>query len=208
MNNLINTFHDVSLTDQKLLASGELINYVWVGAKHMLTGYDHLFFLVGVVFMLNHFKDILRFITAFTVGHSITLILATYTSLTVNEHLIDAVIGMSVFYKGFENLGGFEKVLKIKAPPLIQMVLFFGLIHGLGLSARLQNLSLAEDRSLLQIISFNLGVELGQVAALIPILMLINVVRSKPFYVPFHKALNSYLLLVGIYLSMVQVLNL
>ena len=201
-------FHDVSLADQEILASGELINYVWVGAKHMLTGYDHILFLVGVVFFLNHIKDIIRFVTAFTVGHSITLVLATYINLTVNEHIIDAVIGMSVFYKGFENLGGFEKVFKTRAPLLIQMVFLFGLIHGLGLSARLQSLSLEQDRTLLQIVSFNFGVELGQIVALAPILLLVNFIRTNTYFVPLFKAVNSYLLIAGVYLAITQLLNL
>ena len=101
--------HGVSSADQETLNNGGLLSYIYVGAKHMVTGYDHLLFLAGVIFYLNGFKDILRFITVFTIGHSITLIGATYLSIKANEHLIDAVIALSVFYKGFENLGGFEK---------------------------------------------------------------------------------------------------
>ena len=115
--------HDVTSADYQRLANGDLWDYIWVGAKHMITGYDHLLFLVGVIFYLSGFKDVVRFITAFTIGHSITLISATYLGIQVNEYLIDAVIALSVLYKGFENLGGFEKVFKIASPNLLAMVL-------------------------------------------------------------------------------------
>ncbi|MEN0005033.1 MAG: HupE/UreJ family protein, partial [Bacteroidota bacterium] len=128
--------HDVTDTDREILMNGDLWSYIWVGAKHMLTGYDHLLFLAGVIFYLNGFKDIVRFITAFTIGHSITLISATYLGIQVNEYLIDAVIALSVLYKGFENLGGFEKLFGASSPNLLWMVFIFGLIHGLGLSTR------------------------------------------------------------------------
>ena len=137
--------HDIAQADQALLANGGLWAYVWVGAKHMLTGYDHLLFLTGVIFYLSDFKSIIRFITVFTVGHSITLLTATYWGLKVDEHLIDAVIALSVFYKGFENLGGFEKLFNISSPNLLGMVFSFGLIHGLGLSTRLQSFNIGDE---------------------------------------------------------------
>ncbi|CAI8184345.1 MAG: Uncharacterised protein [Flavobacteriaceae bacterium] len=189
--------HDVASADHELLLSGGLWAYLWVGAKHMLTGYDHLLFLIGVVFYLSKFSDIIKFISAFTLGHSITLIAATFLKIEVNEYLIDAVIGFSVFYKGFENLGGF-KTIGGKAPNLLLMVTIFGLIHGLGLSARLQSLHLGEEEVLLKILSFNLGVELGQVVALIPILYLIKFLRSQKAYDSLYKAINSYLLIAGL----------
>ena len=163
----------------------------------MLTGYDHLLFLTGVVFYLTKFSDIIKFISAFTLGHSITLIAATFLKIEVNEYLIDAGIGFRVFYKGFENLGGF-KTIGGKAPNLLLMVTLFGLIHGLGLSARLQSLHLREEQVLLKILSFNLGVELGQVVALIPILYLIKFLRSQKAYDSLYKAINSYLLIAGL----------
>ncbi|MBX2845887.1 MAG: HupE/UreJ family protein, partial [Saprospiraceae bacterium] len=160
--------HEVTSADQELLRNGGLMAYIRVGATHMLTGYDHLLFLAGVIFFLKSFKDILKFITVFTIGHSITLTGATYAGITANEHLVDAVIGLSVLYKGFENLGGFEK-LKLKSPNLLFMVGLFGLIHGFGLSTKLQSFEIGDSQFLPKILSFNLGVELGQVLALIPI---------------------------------------
>lgn len=193
--------HDVSGGDRELLENGGLLAYIWVGAKHMITGYDHLLFLVGVIFQLKSVREIVRFITAFTIGHSITLISATYLQFAVNEHLIDAIIGMSVFYKGFENTGLFQKALKVEPPNLLNMVFIFGLIHGLGLSARLQSFAVAQEGILLKIISFNLGVELGQILALIPIVLLINYWRPKASFTPLFKAVNTYLILVGLALA-------
>lgn len=200
--------HDVSGGDRQLLENGGLLAYIWVGAKHMLTGYDHLLFLVGVIFFLKEFGQIVKFITAFTIGHSITLISATYLEFAVNEHLIDAIIGLSVFYKGFENLGLFQKVLKVSPPHLLKMVFAFGLIHGLGLSARLQSFTVDQEGILLKILSFNLGVELGQIAALVPIVYFIDYWRSKESFDPFFKATNTYLMLAGIALASYQLWNL
>jgi len=196
--------HDVSGGDRQLLENGGLLAYIWVGAKHMLTGYDHLLFLVGVIFFLKEFRQIVRFITAFTIGHSITLITATYLQISVNEYVIDAIIGLSVFYKGFENLGLFQKILKVNPPHLLNMVFLFGLIHGLGLSARLQSFTEDQEGIFLKILSFNLGVELGQIAALIPIVYMINLWRKKDSFEPFFKATNSYLIIAGIALASYQ----
>ncbi|WGK64691.1 HupE/UreJ family protein [Croceiramulus getboli] len=196
--------HDVSPGDQAILNKGGLEAYIWVGAKHMLTGYDHLLFLTGVIFFLNGIWDIMKFITVFTLGHCITLIGATYAGLTANEHLVDAVIALSVLYKGFENLGGFDK-LKLPSPNLLLMVGIFGLIHGFGLSTRLQSFNLGQDQILTKIISFNVGVELGQVIALIPIIFLIQYVKKFPVsYKAFYKAANVYLVIAGVGLFFYQ----
>lgn len=196
--------HGVSAGDQAILNNGGLLSYIWVGAKHMVTGYDHLLFLAGVIFYLSGFRDIIRFITVFTIGHSITLTGATYLGIQANEHLIDAVIALSVLYKGFENLGGFEKWFKVKSPNLLFMVFLFGLIHGFGLATRLQSFDIGTEQFLLKIISFNVGVELGQIAALIPIVFLITQWQSKKSYQAFYKAANVYLIIAGIFLFLFQ----
>lgn len=190
--------HGVSSGDQAILDEGGLFSYIYVGAKHMLTGYDHLLFLAGVIFYLKGFKDILKFITVFTLGHSITLIGATYLGIRADEHLIDAVIALSVLYKGFENLGGFEEKLGIKSPNLLLMVFLFGLIHGFGLSTRLQSFDVGSEQFLAKIVSFNVGVELGQVLALIPIVFLITQWQGKRSYDAFYKAANFYLVIAGV----------
>ncbi|MHA7943938.1 HupE/UreJ family protein [Formosa sp. 3Alg 14/1] len=196
--------HGVSDSDQAILNNGGLLSYIFVGAKHMVTGYDHLLFLAGVIFYLSNFRDIVRFITVFTIGHSITLIGATYLGITANEHLIDAVIALSVLYKGFENLGGFEKVFKVKSPNLLLMVLIFGLIHGFGLSTRLQSFDVGNQQFLAKIICFNIGVEVGQILALIPIVFLITRWKKMKSYTAFYKAANTYLIIAGIGLFIYQ----
>lgn len=195
--------HGVSPNDQAILDNGDLFSYIYVGAKHMLTGYDHLLFLAGVVFYLSGFKDIVKFITVFTIGHCITLTGASYLGITANEHLVDAVIALSVLYKGFENLGGFKKI-GIKAPNLLLMVFCFGLIHGFGLATRLQSFEIGEEQFLLKILSFNLGVEVGQILALIPIVFVITLWQKKKSYEAFYKAANTYLVLMGIGLFIYQ----
>ena len=196
--------HDVTSADQEILQNGGLWAYIQVGATHMLTGYDHLLFLTGVIFYLNSFRDIITFITVFTIGHCITLIGATYAGITANEHLVDAVIALSVLYKGFENLGGFEK-LKVSSPNLLLMVGLFGLIHGFGLSTRLQSFDMGEEQILAKILCFNLGVEVGQVLALIPIVFIITQARKYKQFPAFYKAVNWYLVLAGIALFAYQI---
>lgn len=196
--------HGVSASDQETLSNGGLLAYILVGAKHMVTGYDHLLFLVGVIFFLETSKDVVKFITAFTIGHSITLIFATLMGIQANEHLIDAVIALSVLYKGFENLGGFPKLLNTTSPNLIGMVFMFGLIHGFGLSTRLQSFDMGSDSILAKIICFNIGVELGQIAALIPIIFLISFWKNKKGYNTFHLITNWGLVVAGIGLFIFQ----
>jgi len=196
--------HGVSQSDQEILSNGGLLAYLFVGAKHMLTGYDHLLFLIGVIFYLDGFRDIVKFITIFTIGHCITLIGATYLGIQADEHLIDAVIALSVLYKGFENLGGFDKVFHIKSPNLLLMVFLFGLIHGFGLSTRLQSFDIGLEQFLLKIISFNAGVEVGQVLALIPIVFIISKWKPLTSYQVFYKAANWFLIAAGVFLFVFQ----
>jgi len=196
--------HGVSASDQEILSKGGLLAYIRVGATHMLTGYDHLLFLAGVIFYLDNFRDILKFISVFTLGHCITLIGATYLGIRADEHLIDAVIALSVLYKGFENLGGFKKFFNTDSPNLLLMVFLFGLIHGFGLSTRLQSFDMGQGQFLGKIISFNIGVELGQVLALIPFVFILSLWKSKSSYIPFYKFANWFLVLAGIGLFFFQ----
>ncbi|CAH1000614.1 hypothetical protein LEM8419_01748 [Neolewinella maritima] len=199
--------HGVTDADQEILRSGGLLAYILVGAKHMLTGYDHLLFLAGVIFYLSGLRDIVRFITVFTLGHSITLIGATYLGITADEHLVDAVIALSVLYKGFENLEGFKKWFGVSSPNLLLMVFVFGLIHGFGLATRLQSFEIGTSGFLAKIISFNVGVELGQVLALIPIVFVITRWKSKSSYPAFYRAANVYLVIAGVGLFVYQLVG-
>ncbi len=196
--------HGISNADKQRMLDGGYLQYGGLGATHMLTGYDHLLFLFGVIFFLTNFKDIVKFITAFTLGHSITLIFATFLEINANYYLIDAVIALTVFYKGFDNIDGFKKYLNTKAPNLLKLVFIFGLIHGFGLSTRLQQLPLGEDGLLLRIISFNLGVEVGQVLALSAMLIILAVWRKSESFSRFSTISNVGLMVVGVLLFLMQ----
>jgi len=196
--------HGMSDAEKQIIIEGGNLRYIWIGATHMLSGYDHLAFIFGIIFFLTRFKDIVKYITAFTLGHSITLIYATFTALQVNYFLIDAVIALSVCYIAFANLNGFEKYLNIKAPNMMVMIFSLGLIHGLGLSTRLQQLPLSEDNLLMNIISFNVGIELGQISALAVMLLLITAFRKSHAFKSFSKAANSFLIIAGAYLFLIQ----
>jgi hypothetical protein len=206
---LLNTIafaHGISAADKQAMLDGGNLKYIWLGATHMLTGYDHLLFLFGVVFFLNTFKDIVKFVSVFTLGHSITLIVATFMGVNANYYLIDAVIAISVIYKAFDNNKGFKNYLHMKSPNLLWMVFIFGLIHGFGLSTRLQQLPLGEDsfEMLMRIISFNIGVELGQILALIPILFILMLWRKKASFLQHSKVANHLLMFAGFMLLLMQ----
>jgi hypothetical protein len=195
--------HGISDSDKIQISQGSLLDYLYLGAKHMITGYDHILFLIGVIFFLTRFSDIVKFVTAFTVGHSITLILATMFKITANYYLIDAVIAFSVIYKGFENLNGFKKYFSINAPNLVLMVFLFGLIHGFGLSTRLQQINLGDHNLIYSILSFNVGVELGQIAALAIVFPLLMLIRGN-FSDKISKFSNWGLIVAGLFLFIFQ----
>ena len=197
---LIGWSHDVSESTVKDMIDASLIDFIYFGAEHMVTGYDHILFLIGVVFFLSNYFDIFKFITAFTIAHCITLVFATFYGITANAYLIDAVIAFSVIYKGFENLDGFKKYFSFNPPNLILMVFIFGLIHGFGLSTRLQEVS---NLSLYQILSFNVGVEFGQIAVLVIVFLLLSIIRGKIFN-KISKILNWILVVSGVFLLVYQ----
>ena len=197
--------HGVSESTASAMSDASLFGWGWFGAEHMVTGYDHILFLVGVLFFLSNYFDILKFITAFTIAHCITLIFATYWGITANAYLIDAIIAFSVIYKGFENLGGFNKIFSIRAPNLILMVFIFGLIHGFGLSTKLQEVALESNiaLSLTQILSFNVGVELGQIVVLIILFPLLSLLRGS-YFIKISQLCNWGLIIAGLLLFVYQ----
>lgn len=198
--------HGMSAADKQSMLEGGMWQYLSLGAVHMLTGYDHLLFLFGVVFFLSTAKDVIKFVSLFTLGHSITLIGATFTGITANYFLVDAVIALSVCYKGFDNNEGFAKYLGVRAPSLSAMVFVLGLIHGFGLSTRLQQLPLGEKGLgfLGRIVSFNVGVEVGQVAALLGMLVLLSAWRKRESFKRFSVVANDGLVLAGLLLFVMQ----
>jgi hydrogenase/urease accessory protein HupE len=196
--------HGMSAEDQLRILNAGPLEYLELGARHMVTGYDHLLFIFAVIFFLSRFTDIVKFITAFTVGHSITLLFATLWGIQANVYLIDAVIALTVCYKAFDNLNGFKKHLDIKPPNLMWMVFIFGLIHGFGLSTRLQQLPLGEDGLVLKILSFNLGVEFGQIAALSIMMIALAGWRKTESFAKFSKSANWVLMILGVLLLLMQ----
>ena len=197
--------HAVPEHQRRALADGGHLDYAWSGAVHMLTGYDHLLFLFGVMFFLTRFGDILKFVTAFTIGHSITLLGATLLGIKANHYLIDAVIAVSVIYKGFDNLDGFRKGIGVKPPNALAMVFGFGLIHGFGLATRVQELQLPTQGLVTRILAFNVGVELGQVVALIGMVWVLSLVREDATDIgPFTRVANGGLLTAGALLLLFQ----
>ena len=199
--------HGISEAAKRAMIEGGYLKYIWLGAEHMITGYDHLLFLFGVIFFLRTFKQIVKFISVFTLGHSITLIFATFMGITANYWLVDAVIAISVCYKGFDNNKGFQEYFGFKrSPNLLWAVFLFGLIHGFGLSTRLQQLPLGEKgmTMLMRIISFNIGVEVGQVAGLLVMLFIINELRKLHLFTRLSRVLNDGLMLAGFMLLLMQ----
>ena len=191
--------HGISEADKQRMLSGGYLQYVGLGATHMLTGYDHLLFLFGVVFFLANFRDVVKFVTIFTIGHCITLVFATFYKITWNYYLIDAIIAISVMYKAFDNNKGFQKVFQVESPNLLWAVFGFGLLHGFGLSTRLQQLPLGEETlpMLWRILSFNLGVELGQIAALVVMVGVLSLWRKRASFAKWSYAANLLLMWIG-----------
>lgn len=167
--------------------------FLYIGAKHMITGYDHLLFLVGVIFFLYKPKEVLLYVSFFTIGHSITLLLGVLLNLQVNAYLIDAIIALSIVYKGFDNLGGFQKVFNFQPNTKIA-VLVFGLFHGLGLATKLQEFNFGKQSLFSNLIGFNIGVEIGQFVALLFVLILISVWRKYNSFLKFfcHNKYVAY----------------
>ncbi len=169
--------------------------FLYLGAKHMVTGYDHLLFLVGVIFFLYRLKDVLLYVSLFTLGHSITLLGGVLGNVPANAHLIDAVIGLSVIYKAFENMGGFERLGF--HPDTRAAVMVFGLFHGFGLATKLQELALPQNGLVANIVSFNIGVEMGQFLALTAILIALTYWRRRVGFLAHAFAANTALMMGG-----------
>ena len=170
--------------------------FMYLGAKHMVTGYDHLLFLVGVIFFLYRLKDVVLYVSLFTLGHSVTLLAGVLGGWQVNPHGVDAIIGLSVVYKAFDNLDGFKTVFGAQ-PNTKAAVLLFGLFHGLGLATKLQEFQLSADGLVTNMISFNVGVEAGQLAALSIILILMRQWRQTAGFIRHAVRANVVLMAIG-----------
>ncbi|NOT45836.1 MAG: HupE/UreJ family protein [Acidobacteria bacterium] len=176
---------------------------LYLGAKHMVTGYDHLLFLVGVIFFLYRLKDVLLYVSLFTVGHSATLLLGVLGGVHANAYLIDAVIGFSVVYKAFDNMDGFRRFLGMQ-PDTRAAVLVFGFFHGFGLATKLQEFALAPSGLVANILSFNVGVEIGQFLALAGILIAFTWWRTRAGFFRHAFAANAVVMACGLLLVAYQ----
>lgn len=191
--------HGVSKRDADFVQTIDgvaIVPFLYLGAKHMVTGYDHLLFLVGVVFFLYRLRDVAIYVSMFTLGHSATLLFGVLADVRVSASLIDAIIGLSVVYKGFDNLGGFRRLLGFQ-PDTRAAVLVFGLFHGFGLATKLQEFALPQNGLVANIVSFNIGVELGQFLALTAILIGLTYWRTRRGFLAHAFATNTALMAGG-----------
>lgn len=195
--------HGVSEADKGFLQGStgmQLLPYMYLGAKHMVTGYDHLLFLCGVIFFLYRMRDVGLYVTLFAVGHSTTLLLGVLNGWHVEPYLVDAVIGLSIVYRAFDNLAGFRAVLGIQ-PNKKAAVLIFGFVHGLGLATKLQDFALPADGLVPNMLAFNIGVELGQLLALGVILVLMRYWRTTANFARHALTGNVALMAAGFTLA-------
>ena len=191
--------HGVSDDDKAFIegtAGANIVPYIYLGAKHMVTGYDHLLFLFGVIFFLYRLKDVDQYVTLFAVGHSTTLLLGVLANIHASAYLVDAIIGLSVVYKALDNLGGLKQILGFE-PNQKAAVLVFGLFHGFGLATKIQEMSLSPDGLLANLVSFNVGVEIGQFLALGLILILMTLWRRTPNFQRSVVVANGALMCAG-----------
>jgi hypothetical protein len=182
-----------------------LIPFVYLGAKHMVTGYDHLLFLFGVIFFLYRLKDIGLYVSLFAIGHSITMLFGVLYGVSVSAYLIDAIIGFSVVYKALDNLGAFQRWFGVQ-PNTKAATLIFGLFHGFGLAAKIQEYDVAQDGLIPNLLAFNAGVEVGQLLALFSILILMGFWRrTDRFYRHAYTAnvalMSAGFILIGLQLT-------
>ena len=201
--------HNVSARDATFVESNQgaaIGPFLYLGAKHMVTGYDHLLFLVGVIFFLYRMKDIVQYVSLFTIGHSVTLLVGVLGQVHANSYIVDAIIGFSVVYKAFDNMGGFRRMFGFQPNTKIA-VLVFGLFHGFGLATKLQEFAQAQQHIVPKIIAFNVGVELGQLLALGAILIAMGFWRRTQAFDRQAFAANVALMTCGFVLMGYQLVG-
>lgn len=185
----------------------KFIPFLYLGAKHMVTGYDHLLFLFGVIFFLYGMKEIGLYVTLFAIGHSTTMLLGVLFNFGINSYIIDAIIGFSVIYKALDNLGAFRLWFGVRPDTRI-VTLVFGFLHGFGLASKILDYNIAPDGLVWNLIAFNLGVEIGQLTALAAILLVMNHWRVRPSFPRQAYAANVIMIGLGFYLMGFQLIGL
>jgi len=191
--------HGVTTGDKGYIQeiSGVLpIPFIYLGAKHMMTGYDHLLFLFGVIFFLYRLKDVGIYVTLFAVGHVITLLSGVLMQISINAYIIDAIIGFSVVYKSLDNMGAFQRWFGFQ-PNTKVATLIFGLFHGFGLATKVLDYKLSPDGLLPNLVFFNVGVEIGQLLALSVILIAITYWRKSSSFMRHAYTANSFIMMLG-----------
>jgi len=191
--------HKIGSGDQAFVEQSQgiqVLPYIYLGAKHMVTGFDHLLYLAGVIFFLFKIRDVAVFVSLFALGHSITLLWGVLAGWHVNPYLVDSIIGLSVVYKAFENLGGFQAYFNSWLDTRVAVFLF-GLVHGLGLATKLQDLSISQEGLIANMISFNVGVELGQLVALTFLIMVFSLLRRSRHFQRNSILANTLIMMAG-----------
>jgi len=182
----------------------KLIPFMYLGAKHMVTGYDHLLFLLGVIFFLYGMKQIALYVSLFAIGHSITMLAGVYFNFGINSYIIDAIIGFSVVYKALDNLGAFARWFGFQPNTRIA-TLIFGLLHGFGLASKIIEYDIAADGLVANLLAFNVGVELGQLLALATILLVMRFWRATAGFAKQAYAANVMMMAAGFTLMGLQI---
>jgi hypothetical protein len=195
--------HGIARGDARFLQTldgAAIAPLMYLGAKHMVTGYDHLLFLIGVIFFLYRLRDVVQYVSLFTLGHSVTLLAGVLGGIHANAYIVDAIIGLSVVYKAFDNIDGFKRLFGFQ-PNTRAAVLLFGLFHGFGLATKLQDFALPANGLVTNIVSFNVGVEIGQGLALMAILIALTAWRRRPGFSQHALVTNSALMTGGFLLT-------
>ena len=173
-----------------------LISFVYLGAKHMVTGYDHILFLLGVIFFLYRIQHIAIYVSLFAIGHSTTMLLGVYFNIGINSYLIDAIIGLSVLYKALDNIGAYQRWFGVQ-PNTKAATLVFGFFHGFGLSSKIIEYEISPDGLVPNLLAFNVGVEVGQLLALSAILIVMGVWRRTAGFLRHAYTANVAMMCAG-----------
>jgi len=180
-----------------------LLPFTYLGAKHMVTGYDHILFLFGVIFFLYRMKQIAIYVSLFALGHSSTMLLGVYFDFGINSYLIDAIIAFSIVYKALDNLGAFQRWFNYQ-PDTKLVTLIFGLFHGFGLASKIIDYDISPDGLLPNLLAFNVGVEIGQLLALSAILIAMGYWRRTPSFLRHAYTANVVMMTAGFVLIGLQ----
>lgn len=181
-----------------------LIPFMYLGAKHMVTGYDHILFLLGVVFFLYRMKEVGLYVSLFALGHSTTMLLGVWFGWGVNAYVVDAIIGLSVVYKALDNLGAYQRWFGFQ-PNTKLATLIFGFFHGTGLATKILDYDIAQDGLLPNLLAFNVGVEIGQIMALAMILIVMGYWRRSPAFLRQAYTANVVMMTLGFVLMGYQI---